>query len=82
MNEDNLGTSVHEFQNYIHVGGSCGREGGCNNGSPRQSFSEFKSNATKYNYQNREIYIKLWKSMPTSPQSPADITERIILKWS
>ena len=82
MNEDNLSTAVHEFQNYIHLGSSCRHEGGCNNGSPRQPFGEFKSNATKYNYQNREIYIKLWKSMPKSPQAPADMTERIILKWS
>ena len=46
INGDNFSTAVHEFQNYIHLGGSCGREGGCNNGSPRQPFSEFKSNAT------------------------------------
>ncbi len=82
INSDNLSNSVHEFQNYLHVGGSCGRNGGCNNGSPRQGFAEFKSNATEYNYKNREIYIKLWKSHPNSPNDPADIVERIILKWS
>lgn len=81
-NSDNLSTRVHEFQNFIHLGSSCGHEGGCNNGSPRQSFLEFKSNATEYNSKNKEIYIKLWKSMPKSPDAPADVTERIILKWS
>ena len=82
INSSNLSNGVHEFQNFIHLGGSCGHSGGCNNGSPRQGFAEFKSNATKYNYENREIYIKLWKSRPNSPADKPDMVERIILRWS
>lgn len=78
----NISNSVIEFQNYIHLGSSCGYESGCNNGSPRQNFIEFQDNFTEYKYQNREIYIKLWKNRPASKNSPADITERIILSWS
>ncbi|MBD5402170.1 hypothetical protein HDR58_05155 [bacterium] len=81
-NEYNFSHEVIEFQNYIHVGGSCGVEGGCNNGSPRQSFLEFKENNTEYLHSNREIYIKLWKNRPNSPYDKADITEKIILEES
>lgn len=79
---NNITNSVIEFQNYIHVGGSCGHSGGCNNGSPRQSFLEFQDNFTDYNYKNREMYIKLWKNRPNSPKDPADIVERIVFTWS
>lgn len=82
IHSDNISAGIKEFQNFIHLGGSCGHDGGCNNGSPRQPFLEFKSNATSYNNENRVIYIKLWKSMPKSPDAPADIIEKIILKWS
>lgn len=78
----NISNSVVEFQNYIHLGGSCGYESGCNNGSPRQTYLEFQDNFTEYKYQYREIYIKLWKNRPASKNSPADITERIVLRWS
>ena len=82
MNQTNIGNSIIEFQNFIHLGGSCKHEGGCNNGSPRQTYLEFQDDFKEYKYQNREIYIKLWKNRPNSPSAPADITERIILKWS
>lgn len=78
----NISNSVIEFQNYIHLGGSCGYESGCNNGSPRQTYLEFQDNFTEYKYKYREIYIKLWKNRPASKNSPADITERIVLIWS
>ncbi len=78
----NLGNSVHEFQDFIHLGSSCGVAGGCNNGSPRMTFAEFRDDFTKYTKRYQEIYIKLWKERPSSPQDNADITERIILNWS
>lgn len=78
----NISNSVVEFKNFIHLGGACGHDGGCNNGSPRQTYLEFQDNFTEYKYKYREIYIKLWKNRPASKNSPADITERIILKWS
>ena len=82
VNSDNISTGIKEFQNFIHLGGSCGYEGGCNNGSPRQSFLEFKSNDTSYNYKYREIYIKLWKKKPKNTSDKPDVVERIILEWS
>lgn len=82
MSDSNMSTDIITFVNYIHVGGACRVEGGCNNGSPRQSYLEFKANVTEFKYQNREIYIKLWKERPASPAQKPDIVERIILKWS
>lgn len=78
--EENISNQVIEFQNFLHLGGSCRHESGCNNGSPRQSFLEFKNNNDTYEYSNKEIYIKLWKNKPSSPLDVPDITEKIILK--
>ena len=78
----NPANNVQQFQNFIHTGGSCGHEGGCNNGSPRQTFAEFKADFIDYTADNRDIIIKLWHKRPISPSVPADITERIILKKS
>ncbi len=79
INPENAGNQVVEFQNFIHLGSSCGHEGGCNNGSPRQPLLEFKADMDDYTQTDKEIYIKLWHNRPQSPDSPADITERIIL---
>ena len=77
---DNIGTRAVEFQNFIHLGGSCGVEGGCNNGSPRQSYLEFKQAETDYSYSNGEIYIKLWRNEPSSVKNDADLVEKIIIR--
>lgn len=79
---DNISNRVVEFQNYIHVGGSCGHSQGCNNGSPRQSYLEFKENSSEYIDNESEIYIKLWKEMPLSPSAKPDIVEKIIFEQS
>jgi hypothetical protein len=77
---DNIGTRAVEFQNFIHLGGSCGVEGGCNNGSLRQSYLEFKQAETDYSYSNGEIYIKLWRNEPSSVKNDADLVEKIIIR--
>lgn len=79
---DNISNRIIEFQNYIHVGGSCRHSAGCNNGSPRQSYLEFKENSSGDIDNECEIYIKLWKEMPSSPSAKPDIAERIILEHS
>lgn len=82
VNGQNIGNQIVEFKNYIHTGGSCGVPGGCNNGSPNQPMLDFH-NSHRWNTpykQYREIYIKLWKNMPKSPQDEADINERIIIE--
>ena len=79
---DNISNTVIEFRNYIHVGGSCKHSQGCNNGSPRQSYLEFKENLSGNIDKESEIYIKLWKEMPSSPSAKPDIVEKIILEHS
>lgn len=79
-NDNNPSKEVMEFKNFIHLGSSCGVEGGCNNGSPRQPAFEFTYTSDKYTQQNARIYIKLWKERPSSPKDPADINEIIIFE--
>ncbi|MBR1461517.1 hypothetical protein IJ596_07820 [bacterium] len=73
--KDNISNSVIEFQNFIHLGSSCGVAGGCNNGSPRQTYLEFHVEE----YSPCELYIKLWNSRPNSYRDKADINEKIIV---
>ncbi len=82
VEETNATNSIVEFQDFIHVGGSCGHEGGCNNASPNQPPLNFyySCDSDKKGYdRNKIIYIKLWKNRPTSPTEPADMVE--ILKF-
>ena len=76
---DNISTQVVEFQNFIHLGGSCKVKGGCNNGSPRQPALEFRTDPFENAQPSKEILVKLWKEKPSSPHDPADLTERIIV---
>ena len=82
VEETNASNSIVEFQDFIHVGGSCGHEGGCNNASPNQPPLNFyySCDTNKKGYdRNKIIYIKLWKNKPSSPTEPADMVE--ILKF-
>ncbi len=78
-NPENVTNKISEIQDFIHVGGSCKVEGGCNNGSPLQEELQFV-------YPNRDgvvvLYFKLWRNMPSSPENAADINEKIIIKTS
>ncbi len=80
QNEPNMSNEIVRFENFIHLGSSCQVPGGCNNGSPRQPYLEFKQKNTNYTQKNGEIYIKLWRYKPSSPSKKADITERIIIQ--
>lgn len=80
LNDINPSTQVMQFQNFLHLGSSCGHQGGCNNGSPRQPALEFTYKSEKYTQQNIKLYLKLWKSQPQSPDSAADINEIIIIE--
>ena len=83
VENENASNSIIEFQDYIHVGGSCGHESGCNNASPNQPPLNFyyscDDNRRTYD-RNKTIHIKLWKNMPDSPDVPADITQIIRFK--
>lgn len=75
----NISTDVYELYNFIHLGFACNVSGGCNNGSPRQSFVEFKNNNPGSEI-GKTIYLKLWKNRPKSPNQEADIVEKIIFR--
>lgn len=53
-----------EPQNMLHVGGSCGLEGGCNNGSPFQPDFVFFIKG-----QNASMNLALWKDRPNNPKT-------------
>lgn len=69
---NNISKSPYQFKDFIHVGGSCGYPGGCNNGSPTQTETNFQID--KY---PASISFKLWKSQPASVNDKADLTYEI-----
>ncbi len=77
--ENNITNEIISFQNFLHLGGSCRVEGGCNNGSPEQPQIDFKFTKAGYEKSPKppEIYIKLWKNKPLNPKTEPDIVERI-----
>lgn len=83
VEETNATNSIVEFQDFIHVGGSCGHESGCNNASPNQPPLNFYSPCeikNGYWAKNKTIYIKLWKNKPNSPQDEPDIVQKLVFK--
>ncbi len=72
---DNITQTPGMFRDYIHVGGSCGYEGGCNNISPMQNDKMISVKALP-----AEINLKLWKKQPHDKYSKADMYYRIIFK--
>ena len=60
------------FQDYIHLGGSCKYQDGCNNISPMQVPLMIKIVNLP-----AEIDLKLWKNNPSSKYSKADIYYKI-----
>lgn len=68
VNGNNVSKSVYRFKDFIHVGGSCGYTGGCNNDSPEQAETRFKIDQYP-----ASIKFKLWKKQPPSAEEPADL---------
>src|SRR5574344_1599235 len=57
---DSTDVVVTDINDFIHTGGSCGIEGGCNNGSPYRQDHEFRIlDLPAY------MVISLWKKKPT-----------------
>ncbi|MBO5997896.1 MAG: hypothetical protein J6P93_05165 [Alphaproteobacteria bacterium] len=71
----NVSTDVYQFKDFIHVGGSCGYPGGCNNGSPHQPEIVFRPKR-----KTGRIHLKLWRQRPNSKDDPADMTFDIKIK--
>lgn len=70
---NNITENVEMFRDYIHVGSSCGYEGGCNNISPMQNDKMISVQALP-----AEINLKLWKKQPRDKYSRADMYYRIV----
>ena len=70
---DNVSTSVKDINNFIHLGTSCRVEGGCNNLSPERRDLKFTPSTVAAGVSNPSLYIKLWKTMPSSPYDEADL---------
>jgi hypothetical protein len=62
--------SLAAIRQYLHRGGSCGREGGCNNMSPYVAeLSDWQIEALP-----ARAVILLWRTRPGSVSTPADMT--------
>lgn len=72
-NGENISDDVVGFRDFIHVGGSCGVPGGCNNLSPYQPAHDFRFISIP-----AEITFKLWKDKPIAKLMPADFEYKII----
>ena len=55
------------IRGFIHLGGSCGYPGRCNNGSPNQPELYFKIKELP-----AKVYCKLWKKRPKNKKDKAD----------
>ena len=81
----NASNTVVELRDFIHLGGSCSHESGCNNGSPNQPPLNIVYPCVGENgksVKDKIIYIKLWKEKPSSPQQKADIVEKLVIQKS
>ncbi len=75
-NKKNLGFSsqssiednVYNFLDFIHLGGACQVEGGCNNGSPNQVELEFAPDGFPAYMQ-----LYLWRQRPNHPNANPDM---------
>lgn len=62
-------TDVVPMKGFIHLGGSCGYPGGCNNASPHQPDLIFRIKSVP-----ALLNCKLWKERPAGPDQRADFT--------
>lgn len=68
-------SSSYYFLNYIHVGMSCGINGGCNNGSPFQQELNFKILSVP-----ASIDMALWRNQPETIKANSDIKIRLLFE--
>lgn len=66
--ENSIMNSVYNFLDFIHLGGACQVEGGCNNGSPNQRELEFRPHSFPAYMQ-----VYLWKEHPEHTTSNPDM---------
>lgn len=73
--DNNITKNVSRFEDFIHLGGSCKYEGGCNNISPMQNDKAFS-----IIFLPAQIDLKLWKQEPKNKRQIADINYRMIFE--
>ncbi len=69
VTNENPTAKAIEIRQFIHCGGSCGLESGCNNMSPAQD----EIDHLKLKALPATALVKLWKSEPESTKTPADM---------
>lgn len=75
LEQNNAKFNIYQLRDFIHVGGSCGIGGGCNNISPHQPELDFFIKDLP-----AVMEIKLWKTEPRNADAPADFTYQIIFE--
>lgn len=66
---------IIEIPQFIHVGGSCGYKGGCNNMSPFCEDLEIKVKTLP-----AKVLCKLWRKKPSNQNSTADMEFEVMMK--
>ncbi len=72
---NNIAKEIYTFKDFIHVGTSCGVQGGCNNISPHQNELDFAITALP-----AQITLKLWKKKPFIYTQKADMYYTIMFE--
>ncbi|MCM1009776.1 MAG: hypothetical protein NC390_02715 [Fusobacterium sp.] len=75
QDNENISNIVFKFNDYIHLGTSCGLAGGCNNISPRQMAMEFDIWELP-----ARLELKLWKKQPSSRNAAPDLYCNLIFE--
>ncbi len=78
ITDDNISTSVKEITDFIHTGGACRVEGGCNNWSIARRDLQFQPIYGDNTSEKPQLYIKLWKNRPASSSDNADLGVKFI----
>jgi hypothetical protein len=73
--DSDIFSDVQTFKDFIHLGGSCQYQDGCNNLSPLQKGLIFYVHDLP-----AQISLKLWKKSPASKDSKADAYFKIVFE--
>ncbi len=82
LTNDNVSTDVKEISDFIHLGGACKVSSGCNNWSRTREDLQFRYLGSTKGVNHPQLYIKLWKEMPSSPYADADLNVKLIFGTS
>ena len=78
VSNDNVSMNVKDISDFIHRGDACRVNGGCNNWSRTREDLQFRYSGPTKGVSNPQLFVKLWKEMPSSPYSEADLNVKFI----